>query len=95
MDDTRYRIGWADHGKWRYITVSTKADMIAEVADKTILSDKVSVKVLHGVALDKYHAYTLMDEEGHVVCYKATCAENAISRAVRTFGGEWHVEIAE
>ena len=42
----KYRIGWERNGKWHYITVDTKAEMIAEVADKTTLSDKVSVRVI-------------------------------------------------
>ena len=44
----KYRIGWEKNGKWHYITVHTKAEMIAEVADKTALSDKVSVRVIRG-----------------------------------------------
>lgn len=42
----KYRIGWRKDGKWHYIVVNTKQDMLAEVADKTLLSDKVSVTVL-------------------------------------------------
>ena len=42
----KYRIGWERNGKWHYITVSTHAEMLAEVADKTTLSDKVSVRVI-------------------------------------------------
>ena len=42
-----YRIGWKrGNGKWYYITVSTQAEMLAEVADKTTISDKVSVRVV-------------------------------------------------
>lgn len=42
----KYRIGWERKGKWHYITVATKADMLAEVADKTTLSNKVSVRII-------------------------------------------------
>lgn len=43
----KYKIGWEKDGKWHYITVKTKEAMIEEVADKTVLSKKVSVRVLH------------------------------------------------
>ena len=42
----KFRIGWCKNGKWHYITVDSKSEMIAEVADKTSISDKVSVKVI-------------------------------------------------
>ena len=44
---TKYRIGWEKNGKWRYITVNSHPEMLEEVADKTILSDKVSIRVIH------------------------------------------------
>ena len=53
MGVIRYRIGWKDGNKWHYIVVENKADMLAEVADKTILSDKVSVKKMINVELIK------------------------------------------
>ena len=48
---TKYRVGWCRDGKWHYITVNSKADMIAEVADKTVLSKKVSIRVIEAVKL--------------------------------------------
>ena len=40
-----WRVGWKTKaGTWRYITCNTKTDMLAEVNDKTTLSDKVSVR---------------------------------------------------
>ncbi len=50
----KYRVGWYSTrtGKWKYITCSTKEDMIAEVADKTTLSDKVSVRVMRSFQFD-------------------------------------------
>ena len=42
----KYKISWKKEGKYRSIIVSTKAEMLAEVADKTTLSDKVIVKVV-------------------------------------------------
>lgn len=42
----KYKIIWEKGGKKHQITVSTKAEMIAEVADKTTLSDKVCVSVI-------------------------------------------------
>ena len=46
-----FKIGWEKDGKWHYIKVDTKAEMMAEVADKTIISDKVSVRVVRKVDL--------------------------------------------
>ena len=42
----KYKISWKKDGKYRSIIVPTKAEMLAEVADKTTLSDKVIVKVV-------------------------------------------------
>lgn len=40
-----WRVGWKTKaGTWRYILCHTKADMVAEVVDKTTLSDNVSVR---------------------------------------------------
>ena len=47
----QYRIGWERNGKWKYIIVDSDEDMLAEVADKTCLSDKVSVRRLRKVDL--------------------------------------------
>lgn len=43
----KYRIGWERNGKWRYIVVNSHPEMLAEVADKILLSDKVSVRVVN------------------------------------------------
>ncbi len=48
-----YRIGWEKDGRWRYITVGSKEEMIAEVADKTTLSDKVSIRAIKRLKLEK------------------------------------------
>lgn len=40
-----YRIGWYKDGKWHFLLVETKAEMLEEVADKTTMSDSVRVKV--------------------------------------------------
>lgn len=42
-----YRIGWEKNGKWYYINVESKADMLAEVDDKMSISDKVRVKRIY------------------------------------------------
>ena len=43
--DMKYRIGWeVSPGKWKYITVFSKEEMLAETAEKSRISDKVSVK---------------------------------------------------
>lgn len=42
----KYKIGWCNHGKWKYIVVNTHAEMLAEVADKTALSDKISIRII-------------------------------------------------
>lgn len=44
----RYRIGWycEREKKWKYITVASMEEMLAEVADKACLSDKVSVRAI-------------------------------------------------
>lgn len=48
----QYRIGWqSSEGKWKYITVNTKAEMLAEVADKSMISDKVSVRRIKSVRI--------------------------------------------
>lgn len=39
-----FKIGWYKNEKWNYIKVTNKADMLAEVADKMTISDKVTVK---------------------------------------------------
>ena len=39
-----------------------------------------------------YNKYILRDDAGHVTAYKASSEENAINRAVRTFGGNWRLE---
>lgn len=46
MVTKKYRIGWCDShtGIWKYVTVSSKEEAIAEFADKLCLSDKVSCK---------------------------------------------------
>lgn len=46
-----YRIGWEWKGKWKYITVYSHEEMLEEVADKTLLSNKVSVRVTNAVKL--------------------------------------------
>lgn len=35
------------------------------------------------------NTYTLMNEDGQMVAYKATNKDNAIARAKRAYGGEW------
>jgi len=48
----KYKVGWkTKDGTWRYITVDNKAEMMDEVADKTIISDKVSIKKVIDVDL--------------------------------------------
>jgi hypothetical protein len=42
----KYRIGWESHGTWKYITVNTHAEALEELADKTMLSDKVSYRAI-------------------------------------------------
>lgn len=50
----KYKVGWKiKDGSWRYVMVNNKADMIEEVADKTIISDKVSIKKVIDVNLIK------------------------------------------
>lgn len=44
MTAKKYRIGWEQNGKWHYIFVEGKEEMIAEVADKSCISTKVSIK---------------------------------------------------
>ena len=39
-----FKIGWYKGGKWKYIKVTDKTDMLAEVDDKMTISDKVTVK---------------------------------------------------
>ena len=46
-----WKIGWKKGSAWKYVTVFTKGEMLAEVADKTTLSDKVSVKKIHMVTI--------------------------------------------
>ena len=42
----KYKIGWYNERqkRWHYIIVNTREELIAEVADKTCLSDKVSIR---------------------------------------------------
>jgi hypothetical protein len=42
----KYRIVWEKGGTKHQITVGTKAEMLAEVDDKVIISDKVCVSVI-------------------------------------------------
>lgn len=49
----QYRIGWEKNGKWKYILVYTEEDMLAEVADKMCMSDKVSVRRIKKVNIPK------------------------------------------
>ena len=50
----KYKVGWkTKDGSWRYVMINNKADMIEEVADKTIISDKVSIKKVIDVNLIK------------------------------------------
>ena len=42
----KYKIGWFSHGKWKYIIVNTYEEALAELADKTCLSDKVSYRAI-------------------------------------------------
>ena len=52
--EKKYKIGWKDLGGMRhYITVDTKSEMLAEVADKTCFSDHVSVEIIPAFKLDK------------------------------------------
>ncbi len=52
----QYKIGWRDRdGRWKYLTVGDKSDMLAEVADKSTISDRVTVRVLR--------LFTLREEE--------------------------------
>ena len=48
-----YKIGWYQDGKREYVTVKDKEQMLLEVANKTIISDHVSIRVLVGFELDK------------------------------------------
>ena len=43
---TKYRIGWESNGKWKYIVVNSHEEALEELADKTILSDKVSYRAI-------------------------------------------------
>lgn len=43
---TKYRIGWERNGKWKYIVVHTHEEALEELADKTVLSDKVSFRAI-------------------------------------------------
>ncbi len=42
----KYRIGWESKNGWKYITVSTHEEALEELADKTLLSDKVSYRAI-------------------------------------------------
>lgn len=42
----KYKIGWEKNGTWKYIIVNSHEEMLEEVADKTIISNKVSVRVI-------------------------------------------------
>ena len=42
----KYRIGWYSHGTWHYVTVDTHEEALEELADKTLLSDKVSYRAI-------------------------------------------------
>lgn len=42
----KYKIGWYSHGKWKYIIVNTHEEALEELADKTLLSDKVSYRAI-------------------------------------------------
>lgn len=44
----KYKIGWYSERekKWKYITVGSMDKMLAEVADKACLSDKVSIRAI-------------------------------------------------
>ena len=42
----KYRIGWESHGKWKYVTVNTREEALAELADKICMSDKVSYRAI-------------------------------------------------
>lgn len=48
----RFRIGWKRDGKWRYITVNSRPEMLEEVADKTLLGDCVTVKQISDIRLE-------------------------------------------
>ena len=43
-----YKIGWYSEmeKRWKYITVGSMEEMLAEVADKACLSDKVSIRAI-------------------------------------------------
>ncbi len=50
MTIVQYKIGWQSYnGKWKYITVNSKTEMLAEVADKSILSDKISIRRIESI----------------------------------------------
>ena len=43
----KYKIGWKTRtGEWKYITVATHEEALEELADKTIISDKVSYRAI-------------------------------------------------
>lgn len=42
----KYRIGWESKNGWKYITVNTHQEALEELADKTLLSDKVSYRAI-------------------------------------------------
>lgn len=50
----KYKVGWkTKDGTWKYIIANDKVEMMEEVADKTIISDKVSIKKIIDVDLIK------------------------------------------
>ena len=50
----KYKVSWyGSDGKRKSIIVETKAEMIAEVADKTTICNSVSVKVISNFKLDR------------------------------------------
>ena len=43
--NTKWKIGWLNRkGVWKYITVNSSEEALEEIADKMILSEKVSVR---------------------------------------------------
>ncbi len=49
----KYKIGWEKNGKWKYLVVDSHEEMLEEVADKTVSSDKVSVRAIKEVGLTR------------------------------------------
>ena len=48
-----WRIGWFKDNKWHYLMTNSRAEMIDEVADKTIISDRVSVRAISGFRIEE------------------------------------------